>query len=98
MTNLDIAYNRFATLSAEWTKQEFNLHSEQDVRFQVINRMLTEVLGWDFSDIKTEPHIDSGYIDYLIALKGRNRLVIEAKKAGSVLIDTSNQRVANYQL
>ena len=60
---VDAAYNSFAVLKEGWDKCRSGLHSEQDVRFNVIDRMLTEVLGWAHSDIKTEPHVESGYVD-----------------------------------
>ena len=95
---VDAAYNSFAVLKEGWDKCRSGLHSEQDVRFNVIDRMLTEVLGWAHSDIKTEPKVESGYVDYLVTHRGRNRLVIEAKRASALLVDTAMERVANYQL
>ena len=95
---VDAAYNSFAALKEGWDKCRPGLHSEQDVRFNVIDRMLTEVLGWAHSDIKTEPNVESGYVDYLVTHRGRNRLVVEAKRASALLVDTAIERVANYQL
>jgi hypothetical protein len=40
------------------------------------------------ANIRTEPHRDSGFLDYLILEGERNALVIEAKRTGTPLIDT----------
>ena len=74
------------------------IETEEDSRVQIINRILTETLGWEFRDIKTEKHIEKGYIDYLLNTKGRNRLIIEAKRKDKLLIDTSNPKLGNYKI
>ena len=47
---VDTAKAVFDRLSVEWSLNRKAIETEQDARFQVIDRMLTEVLGW--------PHID----------------------------------------
>ncbi|MBN2321282.1 MAG: AAA family ATPase [Acidobacteria bacterium] len=94
--NIDDSQKKFEELSTIWISDKKTMETEQDVRFQVINRMLTEVLGWPHTNIKTESHTESGYIDYLLSYKERNRLVIEAKRAQKILINTVNSRVSNY--
>jgi len=74
------------------------IDTEQDARFQVINRFLTEVLGWNFKDIKTEPHSDSGYADFLLLSSGQKCFVIEAKKIGPILIDTRCLDMRSYKV
>jgi len=73
--NIDQAKAQFDKLYAELMQSTIPIETEQDARFQVIDRMLTEVLGWKRAEIRTEPHTESGYIDYLISSEGRNRLV-----------------------
>src|SRR5436309_29949 len=96
--NMDMAHAKFVELMPDWIKRQNEIISEQDARFQVINRILTEVLGWPFSDIRTEPPTASGFIDYLLQSHGRNRLVVEAKRVGTLLIDSASQRVAAYKM
>ena len=78
--NIDQAKEKFNSLYTELTQSCIKIETEQDARFQVIDRILTEVLGWQREEILTEPHTDSGYIDYLITSRGRSRLVVEAKE------------------
>lgn len=82
---------------SEWVSNKSEIETEQDVRLQIINRILTEVLGWEFKDIKTESPVDSGYIDYLLRSDNRNRFVVEAKRVSKILVDTRNLKMANYK-
>jgi predicted type IV restriction endonuclease len=74
------------------------IETEQDTRIQVIDRMLVDVLGWQRTDIKTEPSVNSGYVDYLVRSDNRNRFVVEAKRADRLLIDTMNPKFASYKV
>ncbi len=95
--NVDKAKSVFDKLYVEWQKNLDRIETEQDVRFQVINRMLTEVLGWPFFDVKTERAVNSGYVDYIVGSDGRNRLVVEAKRVAKILVDTRNPRYSAYK-
>ncbi|MEE3350358.1 MAG: hypothetical protein VZR09_10020 [Candidatus Gastranaerophilaceae bacterium] len=57
-----------------------SIKTESDTRFKLIDEILTKVLEWNKELILTEPHIEGGYIDYLMKYNGRNYLIIEAKK------------------
>ncbi|WGV23969.1 hypothetical protein [Halotia branconii] len=96
--NIDQAKEKFDLLYIELTQTSIKIETEEDARFQVIDRILTEVLGWERTEIITEPHTDSGYIDYLIASGGRSRLVVEAKRRAKLLIDTCQVRMAWYKV
>ncbi len=74
------------------------LETEQDARLHIIDRILIEVLGWDRQGVRTEPHTESGYIDYLLSAGGRNRLVVEAKRTSKLLIDTRQPPMAWYKV
>lgn len=95
---MDKAKEKFDQLYSDWVQNAETVETEQDVRFKIIDRMLTDVLGWNYKEISTERHTDSGYIDYLIHSEGRNRLVVEAKKQSTLLIDTKNPRLAGYKI
>ena len=90
--DLDIAFEK-----AEAIIQELpDLKTEEDAKIQVINRMLTESLGWSFQDIGTERHHDNGFSDYVVSINKTPLLVIEAKRAGTVEIggtEKSKERV-----
>jgi hypothetical protein len=84
--SLDDAFSRAKVLCEELEPRLSEIETEQDARLQIINRFLTEVLGWSFADLKTEPHGPSGYTDYLLSAFGQKRFVIEAKRIGPLLI------------
>lgn len=52
--------------------------------------MLTEVLGWPQALIKTEPHVEKGYIDYLLFEGDRSLALVEAKRSTVILTSTAN--------
>ena len=95
---IDTSKARFDELRLEWDATSEKIETEQDTRFQVIDRILTEVMGWQHADVSTEPHGKSGYVDYLLSSQDRNCLVIEAKRQDKILIDTHNPNLANYKL
>lgn len=95
--NIDEAKLAFDRLCPGWVENKVNIETEQDARFQLIDLMLTEVLGWDREDIKTEPHVESGFVDYLINSAGRGRLIVEAKRIDRLLVDTKNPNYACYK-
>ncbi len=95
--SIDEAEEKLQQLMEDLRTNPPTLETEQDTRFQIIDRILTEVLGWDRSCIKTEPHTESGFIDYLLTNSGRNRFIVEAKRAPTPLIDTRNDRLNYYK-
>jgi cold shock CspA family protein len=96
--SLDDGFERAKALIAEVSPRIDEIKSEQGARFQIINRFLVEVLGWDFGDINTEPHSPNGYADYLVSVGGSAALVIEAKRTGNILVDTLSPKLAHYKV
>ena len=70
--------------------------SETDTRCKVIDFVLKDVLGWQESAIKREPHVQESnrYIDYLLSTT-RAAYVVEAKRSDALfkLPSTTNRRV-----
>lgn len=95
--NIDQAEDAFDRLYLGWVENKARIETEQDARFQVIDRMLTEVLGWPHEEIKTERHVDSGFVDYLLMVGGRGRFVVEAKRIDRILVDSKNPIYATYK-
>ncbi|WP_119789400.1 hypothetical protein [Flavobacterium anhuiense] len=59
--------------------------SEAQTRFDLIDRIIREILQWEHGQISVEPHTTgekSGYIDYLLNA-GDYKIIIEAKKIGA---------------
>lgn len=96
--NIDQARESFAKHIVKWKTEATSIETEQDARFRIINVLLTDVLGWDPSNIKTEPHSETGFTDYLFHQGGRNWMVLEAKRTSTVLIDTKNPNTSSYKL
>lgn len=95
---IDEAKRIFDRLYPDWVANKDQIETEQDARFQVIDQILCDVLGWERAAIKTEPHVDSGFVDYLVMSDGRARMVVEAKRIDKLLVDTKNPRYAKYKV
>ena len=94
--NIDDSKAKFDSMVEEWHARRDEIETEQDTRFKMIDVLLTDVLGWSRSEISTEPHVGRGYVDYLLKAGNKNRFVIEAKRAGRLLIDTRSSSVNAY--
>lgn len=67
--------------------------NEAQTRFDVIDRMIREVLGWEHGQISVEEYSDgekAGYVDYLLR-SGDQTIVIEAKRMGSAFPSPSHK-------
>jgi len=62
----------------------------------IIDRILQDVLGYNFQDIRTEQKIEGGRADYVLSLNGRDMLVIEAKRIGLKLKEKQVFQAATY--
>src|SRR5437867_1047350 len=73
-----------ATLDAllAWAKQHPVVsRNEATTRFQLIDRLFFECLGWDRSECIAEEHHEGTYTDYVFGKPAR-RLLVEAKREG----------------
>jgi hypothetical protein len=55
--------------------------NEASTRFHIVDRLLTECLGWPEDEIAVEEHHDGTYADYELGYPGK-KLLIEAKRQG----------------
>jgi len=74
------ASNFLPRLKTSLEKQE----NESDTRL-LINKMLQKILGYKLEDIKTEQKIAGRRADYVLSIKDRDVMVIEAKRIGMAL-------------
>jgi hypothetical protein len=75
----------FEEIYKKGLKKELNNFSEAQTRFDIIDRIIKEILQWKHGQISVEPHtngVRDGYIDYLLTA-GDNKIIIEAKKNGA---------------
>lgn len=82
MEKIDVAYQKYCSLYTDICEYNTELHSEQDTRIKIIDRILIEILDWNYDDILTEPKSGDGFIDYKVCLNNTSKLIIEAKKDG----------------
>tara|TARA_R100001369_G_scaffold92869_1_gene140702 strand:+ start:14320 stop:16740 length:2421 start_codon:yes stop_codon:yes gene_type:complete len=75
----------FERISADAFKKELNNVSEAQTRFDVIDRIIREILQWQHGQISVEPHSTgtrNGFIDYKL-IAGDIKIIVEAKKVGA---------------
>ncbi|MCZ4279581.1 cold shock domain-containing protein [Kiloniella laminariae] len=96
--NLDQASEHFETIKLEFSETASSTVTEEDVRFRLINRVLTEVLGWDFKEIQTEKPNRNGYSDYLIHSSGKTRAIVEAKRTSEELTSSQSSTLSFLKL
>lgn len=98
MENIDIQYTKYCTLKEQISNYTTDLYSEQDTRIKVIDRLLIEILGWEYDDIITESRSGEGFIDYKVCINGISKLIVEAKKDGKKLGFDSKNSAKGYKL
>lgn len=95
-SSYDACKNNFDKLISEL--QNILITTEEDTRFQVIDRLLIEILGWSRDEIQMEKNTEGGYADYLLQIGGRNKIILEAKRGSKTLIDSNKDSMSNYKL
>lgn len=98
MSQLDAAFEVAQKLVADAGSRLDAIITEEDAKFQLISRFLTEVLGWFHADVSTERKNDNGYSDYVISHMGHPAFLIEAKRAGAIGIATTANRRWLYKI
>lgn len=93
MSSLDNAYASFVAIRDQARDNIDAILTEEDAKVQIITRVVTECLGWSFSDIGNERRHESGYSDYLISKSNQNILIVEAKRLGRVPITVTDKAV-----
>jgi predicted type IV restriction endonuclease len=80
----------------EWIGlRDITAESEAQTRFDVIDRVIKEVLGWRHGQIKVEEALDGdhrGFVDYILRA-GDFALVIEAKKTGAAFPSPTRKKL-----
>lgn len=56
--------------------------SETDTRVKFIDRILKEVCLWPEAELSREDHVDPGFTDYQLKIRGTPLVVVEAKREG----------------
>jgi len=69
--------------------------NESDTRL-LINKMLQRVLGYKLEDIKTEQRIEGRKADYVLSVKNKDVMVMEAKRIGMALRERQIFQATSY--
>lgn len=69
--------------------------NESDTRL-IIDQMLQNILGYKIEDIKTEQRIEGRRADYVLSIKDRDVIVIEAKRMGMNLREQQTFQATSY--
>lgn len=80
MINYEEAQENLKSLITWYSESEGD-RNESDTRFQLINKILLEVLNWQTEDIKTETHHNNSYTDYILS-SPIPLAILEAKREG----------------
>jgi len=62
----------------------------------LIDKMIQNILGYKLEDIRTEQRIAGRRADYVLSVKGVDRVIIEAKKIGMPLKDSQIFQATSY--
>ncbi|WP_136661407.1 cold shock domain-containing protein [Nitratireductor sp. XY-223] len=94
--SLDDAFSAAKTIYDDFVEHGESILSEEDAKIRIINRILTDSLGWEFESIRAETHHENGYSDYILLIEDRPALLIEAKRIGRVGLNTSDTSKRKY--
>ncbi|MEG3788808.1 hypothetical protein V1318_01615 [Lysobacter sp. CCNWLW3] len=85
---------RFDDLKAFVGEKDLSQANEAQTRYDVIDRMLREVLGWTYGAVIVEEYAPgdskAGFIDYCLR-SGDITIIVEAKKAGAAFPTPTNK-------
>lgn len=86
---IDEAKAAFDSLVQKWSTVLPTIDNEANTRFVLIDEILSNVLGWNrLGEFQLERYTEAGFADYLLAADAKDRMVVEAKRATSVLVGT----------
>lgn len=89
-----LASEAFDAIVAAAGSADLTSANEAQTRFDVIDRLLKEVLGWTHGQISVEERVTTngiGYVDYILR-SGDSRIVVEAKRAGATFPSPTKRR------
>jgi len=83
----------FDELKAFVQDRDLSLANEAQTRFDVVDRIITQVLSWPHGQIAVEDRTEDGdsYIDYVLHSSDQ-RILVEAKRAGSAFPTPSRRK------
>ena len=98
MTDIDASFLAAKRIIDSARERLNNIVTEEDAKFQLISRLLTEALGWNHEDVSAERRNENGYSDYILSDHEHDALVLEAKRIGLVDVATQARTKQNYKI
>lgn len=100
MEDIDKSFSALQKIEIDF--QEFcakGLHiTEADTRFNIIDRIITEVLHWPHAEVRREVRASGQYLDYLLNVNGKKYVCLEAKKVGNSFTFPTDYQRKNYKI
>src|SRR3989344_4530188 len=69
---------------------------EEDIKYQFIEPLFEDVLGWNRKDISKEQRVLKGRADYILKNGNQEVLVVEAKKTNVHLSEEEGRQAVSY--
>lgn len=96
-TDWGVASVNFDSVKADVDSRDLASANEAQTRYDVIDRIIKEVLGWNYGAVSVEEHAPTstkaGFVDYLLR-SGDVSIIVEAKKIGAAFpTPTINKRL-----
>jgi energy-coupling factor transporter ATP-binding protein EcfA2 len=96
---VDSAYARLAAFRGELESSLKANPNEAAMRFEILDRVLIEGLGWNRQNIDVEDATTDGFVDYtLCAPDGTPVGIIEAKRTGKLVVGTASTKLSALAL
>src|SRR3989338_7301547 len=71
-------------------------HNEENLKFNYIEPLLIEILGWNREDIIKEQRVLEGRADYILKIGNEEVLVIETKRPNVPLNEEEGRQAVSY--
>lgn len=91
MQKLNLSEENFIEIFNDVSGRIESISSEEDAKVQIVNRILVDVLGWKYEDIKCENQHENGFSDYILSSNSVRKLVVEAKKIGRLEVELTQK-------
>lgn len=100
MAHPDTSLSALDAIIAEFNAfvAEHGAASEADTRVKFIDRVLKEVCGWPETELSREDYSESGFSDYVLKVRGKGVVVVEAKKEGDAFRLPKDKTNRTYSL
>lgn len=96
---IDLAQSRLSGIRAELEAELKERRNEAATRFNVLDRVLIDVLDWNRNNIEVEDATEEGFVDYtLCSPDGTPIAIIEAKRSGKLNIGSASGKVSTLAL